>query len=209
MKEFNDVEYFSDIAKIRLAINKLMKKHNLINEIVMDKALNQVNPFYGRITKNGAFAVEFYCGVPKYLYTPFGKTAIDTGVQCSLNVENMENLFKDLENLFGLKVTLPACKIDGVDKFGPWCTLTKLPWKADEKFPGTFVNATETEDVMCFASGEETMHVNEVLSQVNQNFKKQMEKNEDITVVMPRKKHEFVISAQAREQKLAGMQKEC
>lgn len=213
MKDFNDVEYFSDVAKIRLVIAKLMKKHHLVDEVVMENALNQVDPFYGRIAKTGAFAVEFYCGLPEYIYTPYGKTAIDAGAHHSLDAESKANLFNDLETLFGLKVAKPAFMIDGVDKFGPWCTLTKLPWKANEKFPATFVNATEVEDAMHFASHEEAMHVQDVFAQVNQNLKTQMQATQqDVVaepVVTPHKKRYFVLSAQLREQQLTGTQKEC
>lgn len=138
MKKFNPIEYFTDVAKIRYTMAQMMQVHHIVDDVLVDNSCGKINPYYGRITPNGAFGVEFSHGAPSYLYTPYGRVKIDSAVHHCENLANNELLFKDLSALFGMVKVQSKFYQERVGEFGPWYTITSLPWKKYEKFPTTF-----------------------------------------------------------------------
>ena len=107
--EFNEVEYFTDVARIVYAFSALMKKHNLVKEIVIDNNAEKVNPFYGRIAKNGAYAVEFSRGVPSILYTPYGGISFESAKFCRGDLVNYKQFLHDMDCNLGCEKINSEC----------------------------------------------------------------------------------------------------
>jgi|GEM_PF-3669181 len=168
---FDEVQYFADVAKIRSMIAKLLKKHDMIDKEALIPTF-EVNPYFGRITKNGAFGVEFSYGYPNAIYTPCGKVRIGIPPM-NENIGNyldQENFFKDMQKKFGMVMVEPGFKKEFVGEFGPYYAITRLPWKKDEKFPARYerVKGNLKEDSKRFEVFEEVRRANALLEQANE-----------------------------------------
>ena len=169
--ELNEVEYFTDVVRIKYAITVLMKKHNLIDEIVVDNRAEKVNSFYGRIVKNGAYAIEFSRGVPSMIYTPFGSVGIESAKFCRGSLTDYKDFLSELDKNFGLVEKEPVVK-DRFNQVGPLCAIARLPWKDKNKFPTEFEDLSLTTDSYDYGSVEEEQHVAEIYRAVNEQFVK-------------------------------------
>lgn len=167
--EFNEVEYFTDVARIVYAFSALMKKHNLVKEIVIDNNAEKVNPFYGRIAKNGAYAVEFSRGVPSILYTPYGGISFESAKFCRGDLVNYKQFLHDMDCNFGLVEAQPVVK-DRLNQVGPICAITRLPWKEKTKFPAEFEDISLSTDSYDYGSVEEEQHLVNIYKTVNDQF---------------------------------------
>lgn len=170
---FDEVQYIADVAKIRHVIINLLNKHNMVDKGALKNTVTEVNPYFGRITKNGAFGVEFSYGYPNAIFTPYGK--IRTGVPPMSdnrgNYLDQENFFKDMQKKFGLVVAEPGFEKFGFE-FGPYYAITRLPWKKNEKFPAKFqrVKGNFKEDSKRFEVFEEVRRASALLNQAEETI---------------------------------------
>jgi len=67
-----DKNYWSNVLKARKEI------YNLITDFGISSVRSNadVNPLFSQITNNGGIGLEFYYGIPLYLYTPLGRIEI-------------------------------------------------------------------------------------------------------------------------------------
>lgn len=179
-KSFNEVEYFTDIAKIRYVIARLMEKYQLLDQV---QPLNIFfNQFSLRTDKNpqATFGLEFdEYQLPEYLYTPYGKLEINSNDRFrNLNAvmvppEGKEQFFQELKNVFRLQIIQPHISDEYNDKmlqpaiYG----ITKLPWK--EKIFNQLYQIVPTDaDLEGKIDPVERKHLIQILAQVNNKLRK-------------------------------------
>ncbi|MCQ2381766.1 MAG: hypothetical protein MJ054_00495 [Clostridia bacterium] len=133
----SDKEYFSDVIRLKYSISMLMKKHNLINNVIVENSPEKIIPYYGRIANNGTYAVEFSCGVPRIICTPYGSIEIESAKLCRGNLIDYKEFHKELDKVFGLVEIQPIIR-NNMDLIGPRCAITMLPWKTNQVFPVSF-----------------------------------------------------------------------
>lgn len=127
-------EYYKDVAKIRHTIASMMKKHGLVSAVLVDDATyGGLNPFYAQICSNGAFGIEFYYGTPNKILTPLGEIEIQCAIVGYTGAQ-LRDFMKEFNETFGVE-TIVEGKQEWIGYIGPYCSITKLPWKPDEKFP--------------------------------------------------------------------------
>ena len=166
---FNEVEYFADVARIRHTIANMEKHYKLVDEAIVDKRYGTVNPMYGKIEADGAFGLAYSGGYPEYIYTPFGQVKIDSAEHESKDYDAKNNLFAELQKVFGLVKVESALGINP-GEIGTRYAITKLPWKANQKFPAAYKRATR------YSTGVHSQatilrHLDNVYEIVNERFK--------------------------------------
>lgn len=204
MEKFDEIEYFSDVARIRHALAHIMKKYGMVNEIIIDNQGGNVNPCLGRISKNGAFAVEFFFGMPDAIYTPYGQCRIDSGNHILRDIYAEKALLKELEKNFGLVEVEPLKSTTKFGDIGPVYTLTKLPWKKGLHFPVTMERTRENGQQL-FGEVAEEKHVADIFAAVNEKFQAEGHPEfmiKDVTKDNPKKKCKLNITGAARENDL-------
>ena len=167
-KNFNEIEYFSDVARIRYKIAEMEKAYKLVDNVVVDKRYGTVNPMYGKIESDGAFGLAYSGGYPEYIYTPFGQVKIEAAQHDSKDYDAKFALLNDLKQTFGLVKVEPSLGINP-GEIGARYAITKLPWKADKEFPAKYKKATK------YSTGVHSQatilrHLDAVYEQVNQRF---------------------------------------
>ncbi len=133
MNEFNEVEYMTDVVRLRYEIRRVMKRYHLLdfeasNENLVNRFANEVDDapdFYHRIAKNGALAIRFIGNIPFAILTPYGAIPIFHGENYNFNTESVQHKFlQELQALFGLVETEPK-------PFLRTMAVTKLSWKVN------------------------------------------------------------------------------
>lgn len=175
-EKLDEVEYFTDVAKIRYVIASLMRKHNLIDRVKLPNG--ELNSFHMRVqpNKQAVFGVEFIDDViPDCIYTPYGALEIN----CRDHFRNLSSAYLTTEEkcafLSELRKTLPMVELQsyeadmrGTRMLQPAIYgITRLPWKKDVVFnqplqevPPSFNNGIKQQTA-------ERQHVAEVFNQVN------------------------------------------
>lgn len=167
-KEFNEIEYFSDLAKIRYAIANMEKEHNLVDEVAVDNRYGNVNPIYGRIIADGSIGLAFSAGYPDYIYTPYGQMKIDSAAHNSDNLDDKLNLLMAMKEKFGLVMVEPALG-NKPGEIGTRYAITKLPWKASQKLPTKYDRGVKSY-LSIHAQASLMRHVDNVQAKVNEMF---------------------------------------
>ena len=148
-QDFNKEEYLRDIAKIRYVFIEILEKYQMIRKEDLEKDVAaEIVPYFGHIAPNGAFVVEFSYGYPIAFLTPFGKVkiGIPTMTKNVGNYSEQEKLYQEIEAKFGMVIVERGFKRQGLGEFGPYCALTRLPWKEKEKFPAVFQRVISAEN---------------------------------------------------------------
>lgn len=178
--QFNEVEYFTDIAKIRYVIASLMRKHNLIEHSQLPNG--ELNSFHMRVqpNKQAVFGVEFIDDlIPDCIYTPYGALEIN----CRDHFRNLSSAYLTTEEkcafLSELRKTLPMVELQsyeadmrGTRMLQPAIYgITQLPWKKDVIF-----NQPMQESPISFTNGikmatAERQHLAQIFNQVNANLR--------------------------------------
>ena len=184
---FNEIEYFSDLAKIRYAIANVEKEHHLVDEVVVDNRYGSVNPIYGRIMADGSIGLAFSAGYPEYIYTPYGEVKIDCAAHDSDNLDDKLNLLMAMKEKFGLVVVEPALS-NKPGEIGTRYAITKLPWKANQNFPKKYTRTGRYYQTV-HSQISIVRHVDQVQAEVNNIF---------LQAGQP----EFVITAHQKKSKL-------
>ncbi len=189
--QFDEVEYFTDIAKLRYAIANMEKKFGLVDDVQVK--YNAVFPSYGRIAPDGAFGVGFSGDrYPDVLYTPYGEIKINPGVYNNQGVWAKHRLFALMKQKFGLVLTEPSLG-DKPNEIGSRYTITKLPWKENQKLP---LNYTKTSRQFKFESVYPQVavlrHVEQIQDQVNEKFLQ--DGHPELVITRPQKKSHLAIA---------------
>ena len=169
-QDFDKEEYLRDVAKIRYVFIKMLEKYQMIREEGLEKdAAAEIVPYFGHITPNGAFVVEFSYGYPIAFLTPFGKVKIGIPIMTKNvgNYSEQEKLYQEIEARFGMVMVERGFKKQGLGEFGPYCALTRLPWKEKEKFPAVFQRVISTEN-RSYAAVKATKRASEFLMQASE-----------------------------------------
>lgn len=165
---FNEKEYLIDMVRIKYLSVLLMKKHHLIDDIVIKNTPENIEPFYGRIGKNGAFVMEFSKGVPSLLHSPFGGYQFEAAKLCRGSLENYKAYWKEMNENFDFKEVEPTVN-NNLDLVGPMCVIRKLPWRENEKLPEDFDNNISMTNKY-FGSKAEDKHIAALLQEVDEYF---------------------------------------
>lgn len=206
--EFDEVEYFTDIAKIRYYIARLMRNHNLIDKI------NPVNgildAFYVRVDRNpkAVFAVEFLDDtIPGYLYTPYGSLEINPFdaeqlriTSAFLPIEDKTRFLSDLRKKLEM-VEIQPCIIDpvsGVMKQPAIYGITKLPWK-ENIFNQRYYIQARPKDPRSEALVAEAQHVAAIFAKVNEKLKELRHPEVGFSDELPKKQKLFLSTPSGRE----------
>ena len=163
---FNEVEYLVDVAKIRHEIINLMGKNQVMRENADENTTAEINPYFGRIAKDGSVGVEFAYGYPVSICTPFGKVRIGVPMMSDENDSYAEQakIYHKMQMKFGLVEVEPAVKKAGVGEFGPYYAVTRLPWKKNEMLPGSFERVNRVNNGN-YAVQAENKRANQILMQ--------------------------------------------
>lgn len=176
INQFDEVEYFTDLAKIRYGISQLMYRCEMIDAV--NPSNGDLNSFYRRINKNqkAAFYLEFMNDVIPYcLYTPYGAMEINPFDENKLKLsysyltdEEKNGFMRMLKEKLQLKLVQPAI-IDsetGIVRQPAIYAITKLPWKETDFTERSYEQACPTKMTAAELSAEKA-HCAEIYQQVN------------------------------------------
>ena len=177
--QFDEIEYFTDIAKIRYIIVSLMQKHRLIDRATLPNGA--LNTFHMRVQPNqrAVFGVEFLNDiVPDCIYTPYGALEINSFDRfheisyANLTMAEKSAFLSELRKTLSM-VELQSYQTDiyGTRMLQPAIYgITRLPWKK-----GVVFNQPLQEVSLAFKDKIKTQmveqkHVAEIFNQVNANL---------------------------------------
>ncbi len=181
MSQFNEVKYFSEIARVRHAIKNLARQYALVETDAEMKRI--INPYKGKIAPTGAIGVEFIHGLPQLLYTPYGSVSIDFNARDAIDSAKRKIFLSELKTTFGLVATEPQVNRDGYLEHGPCFAVTRLPWQKTKTLPDTYQRVDKSADELLqkiitriinsqsyddLLDNETENHVAEIYAQVNQ-----------------------------------------
>jgi len=189
--QFDEIEYFADIAKLRYAIANMEKEFGLVDDVIVN--YNAAFPFYGRIAPDGAFGIGFSGDrYPDVLYTPYGEIKIDSAAHDSQRVWAKHQLFHSMKQTFGLVLTEPSLG-DKPNEIGSRYTITRLPWKENLKLPSKY---NRTSRHFRFESIYPQVallrHVEQIQNQVNRKFLQ--EGHPELVIMNQQKKSRLAIT---------------
>ncbi len=125
----NNKDYWENVKKVREDIYSRMINSG-VNTVKDD---GDINPFYDQIIENGGIGLELYYGEPSKIYTPLGYIHIVNGFT-SREKNNQEEFLKELKEKYGL-ITVLEGKQSKQGYFGPYYSITKLPWEPGKEIP--------------------------------------------------------------------------
>ncbi len=123
-----DKNYWSNVLKARKEI------YNLITDFGISSVRSNadVNPLFSQITNNGGIGLEFYYGIPLYLYTPLGRIEIAGDFTIVRNEDAiLERLIADYGAVLITRSIISSLMGVAMGEFGPVYALTRLPWTTE------------------------------------------------------------------------------
>ena len=166
-KSFDEIEYFTDVAKIRHTIARYEKEFGLVDEVVVNNQCCKADPIYNRIEPTGAFGLSFLKGYPDAIFTPYGEVKIDSAKHNSTNYIDKAYLLGALKKAFGLVEVETSLEKYGVAK-GARYAITKLPWKEKQKLPATYQRQKGVWDISLQIAN--LRHLDTICKTVNENL---------------------------------------
>ena len=168
MQDFDSVKaHFLEVARLKYFITMMMKKHHLIDDIVVKNVPEAVTPFYGRIVDHDALVVEFSKGVPNLICTNWGGVPIESAKLCRGYPADYDRFIRDLDKNLRFVEEEPIMATN-YDEIGPRCAVSRLPW-SQAKLPIHFNDEVDFTD-KTIGSKEETAQLAEIYYAVNRQL---------------------------------------
>ena len=176
MENYAIKEHFSDVERTQCVIAGLMKKHRIVNEVVIQNNRGTLDPLTRRIVKTGALIVEIVDGLPTYIYSLCGKLKLESAGYYNYNPLNQDKLFQEMKKLFGMVALEPTIYYKKNGNEGTLYALTRVPWDKNKVFP------TVSEEVIfgvkkgTFLCNEKSLH-GLINSDATENYQKKQHFN--------------------------------
>ena len=135
--KFDEVEYLTDITKLRYGVAGILKKHGIVDEIIVNNDVDYLDQSCGRLTKNSALTIDFLDGSPRAIGSIYGEIKPDAAEHRRGSLRLNQACVDEICNTYGLVQIMPVVKDFGIE-VGPKYVVTRYPWKADQKIKAKY-----------------------------------------------------------------------